>query len=570
MRMRSLVRIGAIATVLVLVAAACSRNPGGGGAAPSSGSVSASPTKGGSIVVAAEQWPQCLNPITSCSEAAWAYYTVLQQVLPRALQWGVDGTPQASPLVTEVPSLDNGGITNKPFTITYKLNPNANWNDGTPITSADFDFTWKAILNTRGALSTFGYDLIKSIDTSDPKTVVITFKQVFADWPDLFGGQTGSILEKAAFPNADPNKPDLSGEMQTSYPFAGGPWVLQSWDKQTAVLSRNDNYFGQVPLLDQVTFIRRQVQSTEINSLLSGESAAIYPQPSDVSLLKQFATNPNVQSVGGNSTYTEALWFNLTAAPLNDPQVRQAFAYAVDRQAVIDGVIKLNNPQAEVINCPLLALPGTPWCQSTPFAQYTYDPAKAMQILQSAGYDCSASPCTKNGQALQFEYAITAGNTRRAATAAIVKERAAAAGFQLDIKAYDPTDLFSNKLPKLDYTMAEFANSIGYDPSVTGVFACDQIPSASNGYSGTNTDAWCNQQATSLMDKSDLQLNEAKRAALIDQIGQIEAQDLPALPLFNLPNVSAWRTDKVAGPLGTWNSSPYGLFFNMEEWYLPS
>lgn len=568
MRARPFLRFLAMGATIAVVATACQ---GGEGAAKSpTAETSASPATGGSIVVAAEQWPQCLNPITSCAEAAWSYYTVLQQVLPRALQWGLDGTPEASPLVTEVPSLDNGGITAKPFTVTYKLNPDANWNDGTPITSADFDFTWKAILNTKGTLSTFGYDAIKSIDTSDPKTVVITFKQVFADWPDLFGGQTGYILEKAAFPNADPNKPDLSSEMQTSYPFSGGPWVLQSWDKQTAVLVRNDNYFGQVAYLDQVTFIRRQVQTTEINSLLSGESAAIYPQPTDVSLLDQFATNPNVQSVGGNSTYTEGLWFNLTAPPLDDPKVRQAFAYAVDRQAVIDGVIKLNNPQAEVSNCPILALPGTPYCQSTPFAQYTYDPAKAKQILQSAGYDCSSTPCTKNGQPLAFEYAITAGNTRRAATAAIVKEQAAAAGFQLNIKAYDPTDLFSNRLPKLDYTMAEFANSIGYDPSVTGVFACDQIPSAATNYSGANYNAWCNQQATALMKKSDLQLDTTKRAALITQIGELEAQDLPALPLFNLPNVSAWRTDKVAGPVGKWNPSPYGLFFNMEEWYLPS
>lgn len=564
---RRWVRFLALGAVLVLVATACK-----GAKTPSKASESPGvPKSGGEIVVAAEQWPQCLNPITSCSYASWAYYTVLQQVLPRALFWDLNGQPAASPLVTEVPSLDNGGVTQDPFTITYHLNPDAKWADGTPITSEDFDFTWKAIMNTTGATSRVGYDKIASIDFSDPATAVIKFDQVYVDWPDLFGGNTGFVLEKAAFPNADPAKPDLAGEMQTSFPFSGGPWKLESWDKQQEVLVRNDNYFGKVPYLDKVTFVRRQVQSTEINSLLAGEVAAIFPQPSDVSLLDQFKTNPAVQAVGGGSTYTEALWFNLTAKPLDDPKVREALAFAVDRQAVIDGVIKLNNPDATVINCGILWLPNTPWCQSTPFDKYTYDPAQVKTILESDGYALGSDGIfAKDGQKLAIEYAITAGNARRAATAQIVKEQAAAAGIELDIKEYDPTDLFSNKLPKLDYVMAEYASSVGYDPSVTAVFACDQIPTQANGFSGQNTDAWCNQDANDLMAKGDQELDPAKRAALMDQVGQLEAEDLPAFPLFNLPDVSAWRTDKVAGPVGKWNASAYGLFFNMEEWYAVS
>src|SRR5207244_1980572 len=109
------------------------------------------------------------------------------------------------------PSLENRGLTENPFTVTFRLLPDATWADASPVTSKDFDFTWRAIMNTTGAYQTTGYDQITSIDTSDPKTAAISFKSVYAHWADLFGGSFGGLLEEAAFPQYlnDP-KPDLA------------------------------------------------------------------------------------------------------------------------------------------------------------------------------------------------------------------------------------------------------------------------------------------------------------------------------------------------------------------------
>src|SRR5438309_9450981 len=74
---------------------------------------------------------------------------------------------------------------------------------------------------------------------------------------------------------------------------------------------------------------------------------------------------------------------------MKDPAVRQAVAYATDRQSVIDGVIKLNNPQAEVQNCGLVWFPGVgPWCPTGagPLAKYTYDPNQVATALHGDGY----------------------------------------------------------------------------------------------------------------------------------------------------------------------------------------
>jgi peptide/nickel transport system substrate-binding protein len=567
--LRSAVVLGITGLVATACGSASTPTSTGGTATPS---VSAAPRRGGSIVVAAEQWPECVNPITTCSSSTWTWYSVLEQVLPYAMVLDLQGNFVASPLLTQAPSLDNGGITQHPFRITYHLNPKATWADGTPITSSDFDFTWRAIMNTRGAYTRAGYDQITKIDTTDPTKAVITFGTTYVDWPDLFGGVYQGIFEKAAFPQfaTDP-KPNLQNAMLDSIPFSGGPWILKNWSKDQAVFTRNDHYFGQVPYLDQVTIVPRTDQPTEINSLLSGEVDAIYPQPSDVSLLDQFKSNPSVTAVGSNGAYFEALWFNLKSPPLDDPKVREALMYSIDRQGVINAIIKLNNPSASVLNCGFISYPDIgPWCQTQPFQQFTYDPAKAKSILQSDGWDCSSTPCTKNGQTLTVEYSTVSDNTRRTTTQELIQNKVGAGGFAFKIKNYEAGVLFNDVGPKGTFTMADYASGGSVDPSVTSTFSCDAIPTQQNGYTGGNWNRWCDSQADSLMKASDQELNAQTRLQDFGQLYALEAKDLISLPLYVLPNVGAWRTDKIAGPVGDYVPSNLGMFYDMNRWYLAS
>ena len=179
----------------------------------------AAPSGGGDVVFAAEQWPDCLNPITSCANASWLVWSVSAHILPRLMELDVDGNYRASPVIDEAPSLDNGLITTDPFTVTYRIRDDAVWNDGTPITSEDVRFTWRAILDTTGTLSTSGVDLITDVDTSDPKTVVLTFSEPYAPWADLFGGGTGFILKSDEFTDGT----ELSNKMLDDIAWSGGP-----------------------------------------------------------------------------------------------------------------------------------------------------------------------------------------------------------------------------------------------------------------------------------------------------------------------------------------------------------
>jgi peptide/nickel transport system substrate-binding protein len=574
MRLRNVARAISVLAVVSIVAAAC-----GGKSTPTATTTStAKPVKGGSIVVGAEQWPECVNPINECSSATWTWYSVLEHVLGYAMVLDLNGNFVASPLLTEAPTLDNGGITQNPFTITYKISDKAVWADGSPITSADFDFTWKAILNTTGAYTTVGYTSIDSIDTTDPKSAAIKFKDVFVDWPDLFGGVYQGIFEKAAFPKqANSAKPNLAKEMQNSIPFSGGPWVLKSWSKDQAVFIRNDKWYGTagssrggIPWLDQVTMVPRTDQPTEIQSLLTGEVDAIYPQPSDVSLIDQVKGTPGVKAKGTDGAYFEALWFQHESAPLDDAKVREALMYAIDRQSIIDAIIKLNNPNAEVLNCGFVSFPNIGnWCKDKqPFSQFTYDPAKAKTLLTADGYDCTATPCTKNGAPLTVEYSTVSTNTRRTTTQQLLQAKAKDAGFAFKVKNYEAGVLFGDIGPHGKFTMADFATGGSVDPSITSSFACENIPTSKNSFAGGNWNHWCDTTATDLMHQSDKELDPAKRLQLFDQIYDLEATDFLSLPLYVLPNVGAWRADKIGGPVDAFIPSNLGMFYNMNDWYL--
>jgi peptide/nickel transport system substrate-binding protein len=547
---------------LGLVAAACgssSKKTAAGGAAK----------KGGSIVLGAEQWASCINPITQCANSSWMFWTSDDYVLPKLMYLDAQNNPQPSALITEAPTEANGGIKTSPFTLTFHLNPKAVWDDKTPITSKDVEFTWQAYLKTKGTLSTVGYDQIDSIDTSSDKTVVIKFKAPFADWTDLFGGNQGHVLKKAAFPNAATTF-DLANEMQTSLPFSGMPWKLQSFSKDQAVLVPNINYWvpADIPLLDQVTFVPRTDQDTEINSLLTGEVASIYPQPSP-GFSKKLAVANVKYKTGGGTTF-EGIWPNLSKPPLNDPKVRQALFMSIDRNEILNTIIKPDVPDAQILNCGGWVPTVGKWCDNTQFADIKYDPEGAKSVLQSDGYTLgSDGVMAKGGQKLDIEFNTVAGNTRRENLQQLIIQEAKKAGIAFHIKNYNRTQLFQDVLPHANFGLGIYAQVASSDPSVTSIFACDQIPSAANQFSGQNDSQYCSQQATDLMKKSDAEVTIDKRLTLIHQVGKAIRDDYVWLPFYQLPLIAAYRTDKVAGPVEDFTLSSYTNFFNVNKWHLP-
>jgi peptide/nickel transport system substrate-binding protein len=577
------VRVLALAAVLGVAAAAC----GGGSSNPSSTSSGPAGGPSGSVTVAVEQWPQCVNPIvTGCASASWTQWAVYNEVFPKAMVFDPStSTMTNTALLTSAPSVSNGDVKSTSgggMTVTFHINPAAKWDDGTPITSKDFAFTAEAMVKTKGSYyaAGSGYDLITNVDTSDPQTAVVTYKQIYADWPDDFGGLT-EVLKAAAY-----TSPDISKVEQTSIDYSGAPWKLQSWSKSQEVLVPNTNYFvkADVPHLAKVIMVPREDQTTEINSILSGETDAASPQPSNVSIVKQIASNPSIKAFAAAAAggYYEAHWTNDAPTfpaengqpnPLADPKVREAYAYAVNRDEIIKGLIQLNQPDAQVLNCGLLAYPGTPYCQVQPFSKFTYNPQKSLSILKADGWDCSkvpSSPCTKGSETLNLLYATVAGNARRETTQELLKNSIKATGFDYTFKNAEATNLFGNVAPHGDFQVSDFAQGGTIDPGASGTLGCDSVPTKANGYGGGNFDRWCNKTFDNLLHKADQQLDQTKRVAVENQIMQYEADNNIFLPLYVLPQMLVWNSAKIASTedITKWVPTPQGPLYGMEHWYM--
>jgi peptide/nickel transport system substrate-binding protein len=518
---------------------------------------------GGRIVLGAEDYPRCLNPLTDCASTPWLYWTVVQHVMPRAMQLTLNGTYTNSPLLTEAPSLDNGDLTQDPFTVTYRINPVARWADGTPITCADFEFTREAIVDTKEALGRAGYEPISSIGCSDPHRAVVAYKDAYVGWPEDFGGAKGVILEKRAFP-AEMNgvRVDLSGEMQDGIPFSGGPWKLAQWSPSRAVLVPNTNYWGHRPYLDQVTIFPSTDQAEEVNDVLSDRVDAIFPQQLSFGL--PVGTNPFIKYRAGPGVFYEALWMNVSKFPFNDPMVRQAFFWAVDRQAVLNALVQRLDPsQTKVLGCGFPSLPGSFWCDQMPFARFHYNPTQVADVLRADAW--SRDPrgfWAKGAFELSFEYATSAGGLHTA-TQMLLRDKLVKAGFNVTTRVYSEEALFDEKLPHGDFQVVDFARYGTPDPSATGFLRC--VPVGPPG-PGTNFQ-WCNQEAEMALRQSDRELDPDRRRDLLNQVYQAEADDFaPGLPLYAVPLITLWRADRLAGPVGRWNDTFYRGFFNMDQW----
>jgi peptide/nickel transport system substrate-binding protein len=565
-RRSGLVRVTVVMAALAVVLAACgssskSSNNGGG-----NGNTAAGPT--GSVVFGAEQWPDCVNPINQCANSSWLQWLVPIHVMPRLAELDEKNNFVASPLLKELPSVDNGGVTGsgKTFTVTYHLNPDAKWTpDNTPITSADVVFTWHAYLDTTGSLSTTGYDQISSIETPDAQTAVVHFKETYNDWPDVMGGFSGVILEKAKFPGGT----DVGKTMQTSLTFSAGPWVLTSFSKDKEVLTANTAYFDKdrIPKIKTVTFVPVTETTKEVQAIKTGQVSAVYPQPStdNVPQLKDSAT---LKSLFGVTTQYENIWLNTKPGhPFEDKNVRAAMSYAIDRQQLLNDVVKPFDPNVELLNCAAW-VPGVgKWCENTAFAGVKADPTKVDSFMAAAGYAKDSSGVwAKGGKELTIKWMENTGNKRRENMQAEFIPLLAKQGFKVTVDNSDADTMFQKRLPAGDFDMAVYIQVTSPDPTVTSILSTGQIPGPKNKGQGQNDTWFSDPAADTLMLKADGELDQAKRADEVHQLDKILAADYVNIPLYAFPSMLTYRTDVISGPVDKFINSPESNFWNMWEW----
>lgn len=454
-----------------------------------------------------------------------------------------------------------GGSTaaQEPMTITMELNPDAVWEDGTPLSTADFKCFWDATMNTPGSLSTAGYSLITSIEEgATPQEVVVTLSEPYAAYKNLFEG----LIKAAAFEDCN----DVSADMRDLIPFSARPYMMESWSLDQLTLVANPNWWGDPPVTDTITMVPR-----DESALMSGEVDFIFPQ-AFAGLIDTLESDPDMSYTPGFGTNYEGLYFQQLDGPFADDAYREAFSRSIDRDLILSTIYDPLFPGAPLLNCGFWVPNIGDWCDNSVFGNEdgtdkNFDPAAAEQVLTDAGWTKNDAGMWANadGEVPQVRWMVNTPNPRREDTQALMIPEFQAAGFDVVSDNCDAACVFQQRLPALDYDLAMFIFTASPDPTVTTLLDCDNIPTPENNNIGQNTVGWCNEEATALMRESDRNLDIPSRVEQIHQIAQFVADDFVMLPLYQFPNIAAWNTTKVGGPVDA-DAANFQAFQNIDRW----
>lgn len=481
--------------------------------------------------------------------------------------WLFDDQNAAFPyLVTELPSVGNGGITNEGRTFTITLRDDITWSDGEPITSADVKFTYDMIMSDKNAVSTREpYSLIDTLETPDDQTVIISFKDPFAPWQSrLFSGNTAGtpIIPKHILQPVFDKDGTLDTAEWNKAPTVGcGPFVFKEWQSGSyARFVANENFWGGRPKLDELFFKFVPDDASMIAALVAGDGdVGTFFAYSDVPQLK----DAGVTILNSFSGYDEGWYLNLHAEKgnpaLKDVRVRQALAYAFNRQKLVDDL--------------LLGLTGvaatdwdmSPWVDPT-IKPYAYDPEKAKALLKDAGWTDTNGDGTvdKDGVELILKYGTTSREVRQN-TQAVAQQDLAAVGIGIELLSYDADTFFlgyQENGPSANFSLdiIEYSDSPDFPDPNTAVWLCSNIPSDANP-AGTSPSGLCDEKLDGLFRKQETEVDFAARQQTFYEITKYIYENAFWIGLWQDPDLFGF-SDRMTG-IKMSGATP---FFNIAEW----
>ena len=537
MRKRSFwLALAALAAVVTMTATGATAGSPNGALKPAAA--------GGTVILGADQEPKILNPFLTDGNLYWLS-VIVGQVFEGSFELNQDGE-YVKELITDAT------VTSKPFTVTYKIKPNAKWSDGKAITSADYQSTYSTIMNPAWDItSRAGYEDIARVVKVNATTARVVFKKPYAAWKDLFG---------ALIPAHKVAGKDFNKTWTDSIDISSGPFLFDRWQKGSQlVLKRNPLYTNTKSKINQVVFRFIPDTNTQFQAMRGGEVDMIAPQPQlQIADIKKQA-GIKVQSG------PEFAWEHLDIQLGNQGHLALRQLYV--RQALVTGI---NRQQITKALYGEIA-PGLPSLQNAifkPFEKAKYKPhawqpfgfsqKKAIALLRGKG--CTggpAAPSSRNNDIyscpgvgkLSFRFFSTAGNQLRSLAFQIMQRQLRSIG--IDLENRFRTGVFS-VLPTGDWDLFLFTWIGSPDPGGSvEIHRCkgDQ-----------NYNAYCNAKVTKALDASNSATDPAKRNALLNEADRLMAKDLPTLPLLARPGFvihkasvgNVLKNPTLEGP--TWNS----------------
>ena len=558
-----------LALIATLVLASCAA-PAGAPAAGGEGGAAAAPSQ--AILIIPEE-PASLNQYHAVA-------AIVRQVADAV------SAPLAVPneqgefvpvLAAELPTVENGGVSEDYLTVTWKLRPDLKWSDGEPLTSDDIKFTWEAVSNPEsGNVLSLGFEKVASIETPDEQTAVITYSELNQAYLQQF---MYGILPRHA--TGAPEEM-LTWDWNRN-PVTAGPYVVTEWNAgDSIVMDRNPNYYleGQ-PYIDRVIFKVVPDPGAQMAMMAQGE-AQVQLWPGEVKEVYDSQMNGQaaIQEIPGQWNMT--LFFNLSqpfdddpgAEPphpiLGDLRVRQAIAHAIDYDTIVTAI----NPGVIPTATPF----AYGWYQCDQERKYPYDVEAAKALLDEAGWVegsdgirvAQGAEYAEDGTRLTLQLNGYTNFQQLVKLEEGIAEMLKAVGIETTIQNDDFSIIFGSygdgaprQLGNFDILVYDTSLPMEPHASIANTYMSTAIPTADSP-SGANASRWVNARADELVEAAGATVDLAARKAAYCELSDLIATELPRLNLYLFTEGYGAASNLTGYKVNMWGS----LSWDIQNWQL--
>jgi len=506
---------GAIATILTHSAAAQEASPAASPVATTSGRPVAGTEgqtrgEGGEVRILVPQAASALSVHNATGGKDIAAGSIISEPL---IAYAPD-TSLVPVLVTEVPSHENGLLAEDLSSVTFNLLPDVVWSDGAPFTAADVVFTWEWNVDPdNGSIDRVSWELISAIEAIDDLTVQATFVEPTLGWFQPFGSNLGAIYPKHFW---DGKLPLVANEEFALSPIGTGAFVLESLSPNDQVIyaangnyrEPNKPYFSRVIIKgggtatsavqavsvtgDWDLAFTLQIDNTVLEGVLGDQGAAYGPPGTGVEKIQFNFSDPNTEVDGERSHKSTQHPF------LTDIAVREAIALGIDRETISERLYAGAPSEPPGVN--ILAGLGI---YESPNTTWEFNPEKAMQLLDEAGWVLTGDYREKDGVRLTVKYVTTDAEVRTKSQL-VIADGLRQIGLDVEIVQVIGTVFFDGDPTQTQNFTHFYSDMQQYTDGATSAFPLnymkywyagpdgENIAQAANNYTGTNKTRYSN------------------------------------------------------------------------------
>ncbi len=416
------------------------------------------------------------------------------------------------------------------LTWTFKLHQNATWHDGEALNADDVVFTVNRVwvnpdiaFYLRGNLA-----MIDRAEKVDDHTVTLRLKEPAYNLPWMLG-YLANILPEHIMKDWTPDQFTDPVDF-LKRPVGSGPFKFQEAQPGShARLVRNDAFYGGTPHLDAVLFKVIPDIEQQLAQLQTGELDLVIIEPHQMEAVEG---NPDIRVNEARQVNYTYIAFHNGMEPFTDPQVRKALIHAVDRVSILENV---QLGRGVLANHPIS--PTLEWAYNGQVAGFEYDPEKAKQMLDAAGWTAGGNGVRqKNGQPMKIVLEVDKGNPVREQTAVFAQQYWQEIGAEVEIKTSQFNDLLARVRAGEDADVQSWI--MWYitppHPDVTAYYGCGN---------STNTFHYCNEKVDAILAEARRTADIEKQAQLYKEMSAILCDDGPIAYLYYPYELQAIRAN---------------------------